>query len=180
MTEMISKWFLASFRTLPFVFLYGDQEPRSWGGGRSNAPPPPPPSRRWKIQRPSRARVKASARAKLSSRLNGKCKILRRFTAQELTHKSAGDKVLSTPSQHYFIYLAEGECLSPIIYVVTWKCSAHEFQLCLSSPFLRWPVWIPLNQLRKESLKKIYIAKGKHIYIISIISILYLCGIADI
>ena len=39
MTEMISKWFFASFRTLPFVFLYGDQEPRSWGG-RSNAPPP--------------------------------------------------------------------------------------------------------------------------------------------
>ena len=26
---------------LPFVFLYGNQEPRSWGGGRSNAPPPP-------------------------------------------------------------------------------------------------------------------------------------------
>ena len=24
-----------------FRFLYGDQEPRSWGGGRSNAPPPP-------------------------------------------------------------------------------------------------------------------------------------------
>ena len=41
MTAMISKWFFASFRTLPFVFLYGDQEPRSWG--RSNAPPPPPP-----------------------------------------------------------------------------------------------------------------------------------------
>ena len=41
MTEMISKWIFASFRTLPFVFLYGDQEPRSWGGGgRSNAPPP--------------------------------------------------------------------------------------------------------------------------------------------
>ena len=40
MTEMISKLFFASFRTLPFVFLYGDQEPRSWGG-RSNAPPPP-------------------------------------------------------------------------------------------------------------------------------------------
>ena len=41
MTEMISKWFFASFRTLPFVFLYGDQKPRSWGGGgRSNAPPP--------------------------------------------------------------------------------------------------------------------------------------------
>ena len=40
-TEMISKWFFASFRTLPFVFLYGNQEPRSWGGGgRSNAPPP--------------------------------------------------------------------------------------------------------------------------------------------
>ena len=34
------KWFFASFRTLPLVFLYGDQEPRSWGGGRSNAPPP--------------------------------------------------------------------------------------------------------------------------------------------
>ena len=31
MTEMISKWFFANFRTLPFVFLYGDQEPRSWG-----------------------------------------------------------------------------------------------------------------------------------------------------
>ena len=53
---MISKWFLASFRTLPFVFLYGDQEPRSWGGG-VQTPPPPPPSRQWKIQRPSRARV---------------------------------------------------------------------------------------------------------------------------
>ena len=39
MTEMISKWFFASFRTLPFVFLYGNQGPRSWGG-RSNAPPP--------------------------------------------------------------------------------------------------------------------------------------------
>ena len=39
MTGMISKWFFASFRTLPVVFLYGDQEPRS-GGGRSNAPPP--------------------------------------------------------------------------------------------------------------------------------------------
>ena len=29
------------------------------GGGRSNAPPPP--SRRWKIQRPSRAQVKAAS-----------------------------------------------------------------------------------------------------------------------
>ena len=28
-----------SFRTLPFVFLYGDQEPRSWGGVQT--PPPP-------------------------------------------------------------------------------------------------------------------------------------------
>ena len=36
MTEMISKWFFVSFRSLPFVFPYGDQEPRSWG--RSNAP----------------------------------------------------------------------------------------------------------------------------------------------
>ena len=56
MTEMISKWFFASFRTLPFVFLYGNQEPRSWGGGGVQTPPPPP-SRRWEIQRPSRARV---------------------------------------------------------------------------------------------------------------------------
>ena len=40
MAEMISKWFFASFRTLPFVFLYGDQEPRSWGGVQT--PPPPP------------------------------------------------------------------------------------------------------------------------------------------
>ena len=39
MTEMISKWFFASFRTLPFVFLYGKQEPRSWGGVQT--PPPP-------------------------------------------------------------------------------------------------------------------------------------------
>ena len=53
MTEMISKLFFGSFRTLPFVFLYGDHEPRSWGGGRLNTP-----SRRWKIPRPSRARVK--------------------------------------------------------------------------------------------------------------------------
>ena len=41
MTEMISKWFFASFRTLPFVFLYGDQEPRSWGGAFKRPPPPP-------------------------------------------------------------------------------------------------------------------------------------------
>ena len=41
MTEMISKWFFASFRTLPFVFLYGDQEPRSWGGGGAFKRPPP-------------------------------------------------------------------------------------------------------------------------------------------
>ena len=61
MTEMISKWFSASFRTLPFVFLYGDQEPRSWGGAFKR--PPPPPSRRWKIQRPSRARVKDAGNA---------------------------------------------------------------------------------------------------------------------
>ena len=61
MTEMISKWFFASFRTLPFVFLYGDQEPRSWGGGGVQTPPPP--SRRWKIQRPSRARVNPPPRA---------------------------------------------------------------------------------------------------------------------
>ena len=40
MTELISKLFFASTRTPPFVFLYDDQEPRSWGG-RSNAPPPP-------------------------------------------------------------------------------------------------------------------------------------------
>ena len=40
MTEMISKLFFASFRTLPFVFLYGDQEPRSWGGGVQTPPPP--------------------------------------------------------------------------------------------------------------------------------------------
>ena len=25
---------------LPFVFLYGDQEPRSWGGGGVQTPPP--------------------------------------------------------------------------------------------------------------------------------------------
>ena len=39
MTEMISKLFSASFRTLPFVFLYGDQESRSWGAFKR--PPPP-------------------------------------------------------------------------------------------------------------------------------------------
>ena len=63
MTEMISKWFFASFRTLPFVFLYGDQEPRSWGGAFKR--PPPPPSRRWKIQRPSSARVNVIAQCPL-------------------------------------------------------------------------------------------------------------------
>ena len=54
------KWFRNDFsrafeRCLSF-FFYGDQEPRSLGGGggRSNARPP---SRRWEIQRPSRARV---------------------------------------------------------------------------------------------------------------------------
>ena len=39
MTEMISKWFFASFLTLPFVFLYGDQEPRSWGAFKRLPPP---------------------------------------------------------------------------------------------------------------------------------------------
>ena len=39
-TRMISKWFFASFRTLPFVFLYDEQEPRSWGAFKR--PPPPP------------------------------------------------------------------------------------------------------------------------------------------
>ena len=65
MTEMISKCFFASFRTLPFVFLYGDQEPRSWGGGAFKRPP----SRRWKIQRPSRARVNAT-RITVSAKVN--------------------------------------------------------------------------------------------------------------
>ena len=44
----------------PFVFLYDDQEPRSWG--RSNAPPPPPSQQA--VENPeaqhSRARVKGS------------------------------------------------------------------------------------------------------------------------
>ena len=39
---MISKWFFASFRTLSFVFLYGDQEPSSWGRSNFKRPPPPP------------------------------------------------------------------------------------------------------------------------------------------
>ena len=39
------KWFRNNFSrafasTLPFVFLYGDQEPRSWGGGAFKRPPP--------------------------------------------------------------------------------------------------------------------------------------------
>ena len=50
MTEMISKWFFASFRTLPFVFLYGDQEPRSWGGVQT---PPPPPAGGGKSRGPA-------------------------------------------------------------------------------------------------------------------------------
>ena len=42
------------------AFRFSLQRPGAeiMGGGRSNAPPPP--SRRWKIQRPSRARVKKS------------------------------------------------------------------------------------------------------------------------
>ena len=50
------KWFRNDFSRAferCLVFLYGDQEPRSWGAFKR----PPPPSRRWKIQRPSRARV---------------------------------------------------------------------------------------------------------------------------
>ena len=50
MTEMISKWFFAIFRTLPF-FLYGDQEPRSWGGVQT--PPPPPPAGGGKSRGPA-------------------------------------------------------------------------------------------------------------------------------
>ena len=50
MTEMISKLFFASFRTLPFVFLYGDQEPRSWGGVQT---PPPPPAGGGKSRGPA-------------------------------------------------------------------------------------------------------------------------------
>ena len=50
MTEMTSKWFFASFRTLPFVFLYGDQEPRSWGGVQT---PPPPPAGGGKSRGPA-------------------------------------------------------------------------------------------------------------------------------
>ena len=46
-TKKWLKWlrndFFASFRTLPFVFLYGDQEPRSWGSVQT---PPPPRSPR--------------------------------------------------------------------------------------------------------------------------------------
>ena len=50
MSEMISKWFFASFRTLPFVFPYGDQEPRSWGGVQT---PPPPPAGGGKSRGPA-------------------------------------------------------------------------------------------------------------------------------
>ena len=35
-----SKWFFAIFWTPPLVFLYDDQEPRSWGGGVQTPPPP--------------------------------------------------------------------------------------------------------------------------------------------
>ena len=38
------------------------------GGGRSNAPPPPP-SRRWEIQRPSRARVNIKIKRKIKKLL---------------------------------------------------------------------------------------------------------------
>ena len=55
MSDMISKWFFASFRTPSFVFFYDDQEPRLWGAFKR------PPSRRWKIQRPSRAQVKITS-----------------------------------------------------------------------------------------------------------------------
>ena len=70
MTEMISKWFFASFRTLPFVFLYGDQEPRSWGGGAFKRPPPP--QQAVEIQRPSRARVNPISGRLLATPISGR------------------------------------------------------------------------------------------------------------
>ena len=51
------KRFFASFRTLLLVFLYGDQEPRSWGGGAFKRPPPPPPAGGWKSRGPAGRRV---------------------------------------------------------------------------------------------------------------------------
>ena len=43
MTEMISKCLFASFRALPFVFLYGAAA-RSRDHGGVQTPPPPPPA----------------------------------------------------------------------------------------------------------------------------------------
>ena len=59
MTAMISKWFFASFERCLSFFSTATRS-RDHGGVQT---PPPPPSRRWKIQRPSRARVKRSARS---------------------------------------------------------------------------------------------------------------------
>ena len=41
MTEMISKWFFASFRTLPFVFSLRRPGAEIMGGGAFKRPPPP-------------------------------------------------------------------------------------------------------------------------------------------
>ena len=55
MTEMISKLFFASFRTLPFVFLYGDQEPSQQA-----------------VENPSRARVNPISGRLLATPISGK------------------------------------------------------------------------------------------------------------
>ena len=61
------KWFRNDFSRAferCFSFFSTATRSRDHGGGRSNAPPP---SRRWKIQRPSRARVKGIAWKELTS-----------------------------------------------------------------------------------------------------------------
>ena len=54
MTEVISKWFSRAFERCLSFFSTATRS-RDHGGGAFKRPPP---SRRWEIQRPSRARVK--------------------------------------------------------------------------------------------------------------------------
>ena len=103
---MISKSFFAIFRTLPFVFLYGDQEPRSWGAFKR-----PPPSRRWKIQRPSRARVNYRP----ISLTSVCCKTVERLVCSHITKYLEENHLLS---DHQFGFRSGLSTIDQLFYIV--------------------------------------------------------------
>ena len=76
-----TKWFRndfsRAFERCPSFFSTATRSRDHGGGGRSNAPPPP--SRRWEIQRPSRARVKEYLSDSATART------VMRYTSQAVT-----------------------------------------------------------------------------------------------